>query len=207
MGIPKTKVRCIPNPIVPSNSVVVVAPLVVPYILGAGQLHRKKGFDRLLTAFAGLNRPDTHLVILGSGPERDELIAQAAQLNINSRTHFPGSVSDIEVWYENARCFVLTSRYEGWPNVLMEAMAQGCPVISFNCLYGPEEILEDGESGLLVFQDDVQGLTGAMERVLADDTLRRRLAQNGRERGKRFAAGTIAQRWLTDGADSVDGTA
>ena len=167
------------------------------FILGAGRLVRAKGFDRLLKAFSILNRRDIHLVVLGEGKDRDVLAALADRLGIGAVVHFPGAVSDIERWYRSAVCFVLSSRYEGWPNVLMEAMANGCPAISYDCEFGPAEIIEDGRSGLLVPQGDIVGLAAEIGRVAINDALRRQLAREGVKRGRMFSAEEIAPQWLT----------
>ena len=198
MGVPAAKLLFIPNPIVTGGIVTSGSRSPVPFrfILGAGRLVRPKGFKRLLTAFSNVDRSDLHLVILGDGDERRALISLAHELGIESRMHFPGAVSDIETWYRHAECFVLSSHYEGWPNVLMEAMANGCPVVSFDCRYGPAEIFEDGKSGLLVAQDDVEGLTATIVRAVSDGALRRRLMTEGKARGKLFAVEKIAPRWL-----------
>ena len=99
---------------------------------------------------------------MGEGPERARLIGMALELGIEEYVHLPGFVTDVDTWYRHAECFVLSSRHEGWPMVLMEAMANGCPVVSFDCDYGPSEILEDGANGLLVPEGDVEGLAAAM---------------------------------------------
>ena len=197
MGVPEPKLLFIPNPMVkhaPCESG--QAPFPFPYVLGAGRLHRKKGFDRLMRAFSMMLISDLHLVILGAGEERGALISLSEKLKIRSRTHFPGPVSNIEDWYRHAECFVLSSRHEGWPNVLMEAMATGCPVVSYDCPYGPSEIVEDGKTGLLVAQGDIKGLAIAIKRILADQSLRRRLAKYGERRGRMFAVERIAPLWL-----------
>ena len=92
-------------------------------VLGAGRLHRQKGFDRLLRAFAQMTVVGLELVILGEGAERSRLESLARQLGVASRVPLPGVVADVESWCRGALCFVLSSRYEGWPTVLMEAMA------------------------------------------------------------------------------------
>lgn len=200
LGLPRAKLLAIRNPVVVQRSGAIASrpPLPYPYILGAGKLHRQKGFDRLLKAFRGIDAQDVRLVILGDGSERDRLISMADRLGIASRVHFPGASSEIERWFHHALCFVLSSRYEGSPNVLIEAMANGCPVASFDCRYGPSEIIEDGISGLLVAQNDVNGLRGAIIRILTDGEFRRHLAYGGRIRGRLFSVGRIAPLWLPD---------
>ena len=198
MRIPGDRLSFIPNPVV-TGCADRVRGLTFPhrFVLGAGRLVRQKGFDRLLRAFATLGRKDElHLVVLGEGSEREALIELAETLGIGSVVHFPGAVSDIETWYRSAVCFVLSSRFEGWPNVLMEAMASGCPVISYDCRFGPAEIVEDGKSGLLVAQDDIRALAAEISRVVINESLRRRLASEGIKRGRMFAVEEIAPRWL-----------
>ena len=200
MRVPVARVSVIPNPIVRTDRQAIehnsVSPLTNRFILGCGRLGWEKGFDQLLPAFRGLGRTEIHLVILGEGEERLTLINLSRELGIEKRVHFPGYVTDVKTWYRHAECFVMSSRHEGWPNVLMEAMVNGCPVISFDCEYGPSEIIQDGENGLLVPEGDVEGLTKAMTRVLDDESLRRNLVVKGLERVKRFDGTELAARWL-----------
>jgi glycosyltransferase involved in cell wall biosynthesis len=203
MGVPRAKVRVIHNPIsldeVREKLTVCDASLPnIPgrFILGVGRLHPQKGFDLLLQSFAQIRDLDLHLVILGEGPERAKLQAQAEKLLIASRVHFLGTVDNPFPWYRQAACFVLSSRYEGFPNALLEAMACGCPVVSFDCQYGPSEIIQDGVSGLLIREGDVDGLTQAIHRVLHDAQLRIDLQHGAKERVRDFDVKKIAKLWL-----------
>lgn len=200
MRVKNKRISFIPNPIVYTDREVVeqksASPLPNRFILGVGRLSWQKGFDRLLRAFRGLGRSDLHLVILGEGEERPTLLNLARKLGIKKYVHFPGYVSDVETWYRHAACFVLSSHHEGWPMVLMEAMENGCPAVSFDCKYGPSEIIQEGENGLLVSEGDIEGLMKAIARVLNDEALRRNLVVKGRERAKMFDVREIAARWL-----------
>ena len=141
---------------------------------------------------------DVHLVILGEGSERGKLIELSHELGLGERVHLPGVVSDIETWYRHAECFVLSSRSEAWAMVLVEAMAHGCPVVSFRCDYGPAEIIDHGRNGILVTEGDVGALATAVARVIEDGSLRRRLVTEGRERAAEFDVAEIAPRWIGD---------
>ena len=200
LRVPTTRILVIPNPNAGMDRQVAkpasVSPLTNLFILGVGRLGWEKGFDLLLAAFRGLGRPEIHLVILGEGEDRAMLINLVQELGIENRVHFLGYVTDVETWYRHAECFVLSSRHEGWPSVLMEAMANGCPVVSFDCKYGPSEIIQDGENGLLVPEGDVEELTKTIDRVLKDEALRRNLVVKGLERVKMFDVREIAARWL-----------
>ena len=200
MHVPIERVSVIPNPVPGIIGKFVerklMSPLADRFILGVGRLSWQKGFDRLLAAFHALDRPDTHLVILGQGAEESALVVLTRELGIEKRVHFPGYVPDVEIWYRNAECLVLSSRHEGWPNVLMEAMANGCPVVSFDCEYGPSEIIEHDESGLLVPEGDVEGLGRAIARVLDDDGLRRNFVVKAKAQVQKFDVEAIALRWL-----------
>jgi glycosyltransferase involved in cell wall biosynthesis len=200
MGVPASRMSVILNPVIVRDRQVTAdgpaPPLPNPYVLGSGRLVHQKGFERLLEAFGRLKPPGVHLVVLGEGPDRASLVGMAQEIGIEEYFHLPGRVADVDIWYKHAECFVLSSRYEGWGNVLIEAMANGCPVVSFDCNYGPSEILEGGANGLLVPEGDVEGLAKAMERVLKDGALRRDLAAKGMERAKMFDVKEIAARWL-----------
>jgi glycosyltransferase involved in cell wall biosynthesis len=201
MGVPRQKLFFIPNPASdeprqaeskkeenirrPSR-----------YILGVGRLHSEKGFDRLMAAFASIDDSDLHLVILGEGRERASLEALAEELRISTRLMMPGAVEDVAPWYENALCFVLSSKHEGWPNVLMEAMYWHCPVISFDCRFGPSEIIESGVSGVLVPEGDVHALRVAIVKIISNGALRESFVKESLRRLEYFCVKKVAKMWL-----------
>ena len=204
MGIRGDKISVIHNPVIADEPRVEGGyadsslPPRGPFILGVGRLHPQKGFDLLLRAFRRVTRRDLHLVILGEGPDRAAVDLLARELGIADRVHLPGAVSGVDRWYGCAECFVLSSRYEGWPNVLMEAMAIGCAVVSFDCPYGPSEMIEHETSGLLVPAGDIEGLSEAIGRVVRDASLQELLIAGGRERAKAFESTRIAGAWWAD---------
>ena len=201
-GLPLEKISFIPNPLavkdLQDTERETAPPLPGRYILGVGRLTSQKGFDRLLRAFHLLDRPDLQLAILGKGPERESLLRLARELGVESRLHLPGFVLDLKAWYRHAACFVLSSRHEAWAVVLMEALMNECPIVSFDCDFGPSEILKDGKYGLLVPEGNIKGLAEAMTRVLDDDVFRERLKAGSRERAKAFSADKIAPRWIRE---------
>ena len=122
-----------------------------PYLLGCGKLRSQKDFATLLRAFARVARVgDLDLVVLGEGPERPRLLRLAAALGIAERVRFPGFVANPYPWMARARLFVLSSRFEGASNVLLEALALGLPIVATDCPSGPREILAGGRYGMLV---------------------------------------------------------
>ncbi|MFQ5766802.1 MAG: glycosyltransferase [Acidobacteriota bacterium] len=167
------------------------------YLLAVGRLVHQKGFDRLIEAFAALRgRSEKILIIAGEGPERPALQALAARLGVAERVRLPGNLSNPFALMSQAELFVLPSRWEGWPNALLEAMACRCPVIAFDCPYGPGEIIRHERSGLLVPEGDTPALAAALERLLADGRLRQELGRNARERARAFDVEHIAAQWL-----------
>ena len=166
-------------------------------LLGVGRLDEEKGFDRLLSAFAAIapRQPDWQLVILGDGELRCALQDQAERLGIAARVHFPGRVGNVADWYRAADIYALTSRYEGFPNTLLEAMAHGLPVVAVDCDTGPREIIRSGVNGLLVRQNDLMDLTGALERLMSDGGLRKRLGAEAISVRERFGTERIASQW------------
>lgn len=148
-------------------------------ILSAGTLKREKDQATLLRAFALLPaEQNLRLVILGSGPLRGELEEMIESLGLAGRVLLPGFVSDPYPWYQTADVFVLSSRYEGFGNVLVEALECGVPVVSTDCPSGPAEILEAGRYGKLVPVGDPPALAAAMAASLNEthdtEALRRR---------------------------------
>ena len=198
MGLPADRVTTIRNPVSLPDATCNAAGTRSPgrFVLAAGRLIPAKGFDMLLNAFPHVQPRNLQLVVLGDGPERGDLLSLARRLSISDRVCFPGAVSDISRWYQRAECFVLSSRNEGWPNVLVEAMAAGCPVVSFRCDYGPAEIVQDGTSGLLVADGNVDALAHAITRVVIDRRLSASLSIGAASRAAWFASQAVAPRWL-----------
>ncbi len=155
-----------------------------PVVLAVGKLNENKNFSVLLTAFARLlaQRP-ARLIVLGEGRLRPRLLSLAQRLGIAEHVDFPGFVENPYAFLAKADLFVLSSRHEALPTVLIEAMACGCPVVSTDCSFGPREILEGGKLGALVPVGDSEALATAMDRAL--DTPPRRGAL--RERASFFS--------------------
>ena len=147
-----------------------------PVVLGVGRLHKQKDFPTLLSAFALLLRQRrARLIVLGRGPLLAKLRSLAQELRIAAHVEFAGFVENPYAFLARASLFVLSSRHEGLANVLIEAMACGCPVVSTNCPFGPDEILESGRWGELVPVGNCEALAGAMARALDNPPQRRRL--------------------------------
>jgi glycosyltransferase involved in cell wall biosynthesis len=138
-----------------------------PVVLAAGRLVALKGYDTLLRAFARVRQETpARLVILGEGPERPNLERLASELGVAADVDMPGFDPNPFRYMRRAGVFVLSSRYEGLPNVLIQALACGCPVVSTDCPSGPSEILDGGRYGALVPVDDVEAMAGAIVAAL-----------------------------------------
>lgn len=167
------------------------------YVVAMGRLIPQKGFDLLLDAFSDVSLafPGWKLVILGDGPERSELMSQARSLGIADRVQFLGAVRDPAPYLLRAGFLVMSSRFEGFGNVLIEAMACGLPVVSFDCPSGPAEIVNDGRNGMLVAPQDTAALAHAMKRMIADEPMRRNMARHARVDARRFELDSIVDVW------------
>lgn len=163
----------------------------------AGRLVPQKGFDMLLDAFARISpsHPDWKLVIWGEGPERQALEAQRDRLGLRKKVFLPGVSERPAEWVETADIFVLSSRYEGWGIVLTEAMAAGLPVVSFDCLHGPSDMITDGHDGLLVPSGNVEALAQQLSRVMESRALRSKLGANAKQSARRFDPSLVMARW------------
>ena len=165
--------------------------------VGAGRLSLEKGFDLLLTAFAKVLKeyPKWSLVIYGEGPERATLERQIQKLKLDGKVKLPGVTTDLTTHLRTAGFFVLSSRFEGFPNVLIEALACGCPVVATNCTDSISEIVQHGRNGLLIPSEDSESLTNALRRIMEDATLRATLEANGPDSVRKFDIGSIAEHW------------
>lgn len=168
-----------------------------PALIAVGRLDRQKGFDLLIEAFAEIK--DRHnewtLTILGEGLERQKLESLRGRLGLASRVFLPGNVKNLHDILARANLFVMSSRYEGFPNALCEAMAHGLAVISTDCPSGPREIIRDGVDGLLVASDSAGALASAMDRLMSSEIERTRLALRAPEVAKRFGVERVMEMW------------
>jgi glycosyltransferase involved in cell wall biosynthesis len=157
-------------------------------VISVGRLVEAKRFDRLLRTFSLVKekRDRVYLIILGEGGLRKELENLSLELRVDKRTDFVGFQSNPYAWMHKADIFVLSSDFEGFPNVILEAMACGTPVISTDCPSGPNEIIVNGQNGVLVPTEDEKALAGAVLRLLKNEPLRRTLSEEAKRRVETF---------------------
>lgn len=193
----KARVVVIPNPVVPASSVEPSVRHHEPFILAAGRLAHQKGFDVLIRAFgaATARTRALQLVIAGEGPEGQHLRDLAARLGLAARVSFPGQVRELSALMKIAVAFVLPSRYEGFPNVLLEALAAGVPCVAADGPGATREILADGAYGLLVPPQDFRALAAAIDRITTDSELRRRYSQAGAAAVERYRLDRVVAEW------------
>ena len=176
MRVSTAKIRVVPSPVVSGFLEQMAAePINLPWfsytgppvVLGVGELCERKDFSTLIRAFAKVRRKrSSQLIILGEGRQRERLRKLVRDLKLDSDVLFPGFVTNPYAYMKKAALFVLSSRCEGAPVVLMEALALGLPVVSTDCPSGPREILQDGKFGPLVPVGDVSALAQAILETL-----------------------------------------
>jgi glycosyltransferase involved in cell wall biosynthesis len=166
-------------------------------VIAAGRLTPQKGFGRLITAFAHVARvhPDWKLLICGRGPRRKHLLKLVADLSLADNVVLAGPVPRIGEAMADASIFGLSSHFEGFPMVLLEAMSVGLPVVSFDCPTGPRELVEDRVNGLLVPEGDVAALGAALVEMIDDEELRRRCSQGAIATAERYSLDRIGPMW------------
>lgn len=168
-GVTDIRAQIIPimNPC-PFNNVNHVPKLESKVVLSVGRLVHVKGFDLLIEAWSKVceYRQDWMLWIIGNGEEELKLKEQAKSLKIEQYIKFIPATSNIEPYYEQASLYCMSSRFEGFPMVLLEAQAYGLPIISFNCDTGPNEIIKHGNNGLLVADFDIKGMSESLLRMM-----------------------------------------
>lgn len=169
----------------------------VPRVVAVGRLSEEKGYDLLIEGFALLRsqRPDAHLTIWGEGEERGRLLRLIADRGLAGSVALPGETETPLERMAEADVFVLSSRYEGFPNALCEAMSIGLPVVAFDCPGGVREIVRDGQDGLLVPAGSARGLADALLRLIDDPAERARLSARALEISQRFPEESALRAW------------
>ncbi len=218
LKLPKLKILVQPNPVLDAHFDKLLAqepeiplpPAGIPLITATGRLDEAKGFDDLLRAMAQLPElnPRPQLIIMGEGAERGALENLIKELKLETRVTLAGNVANPYAVMKHASLAVMSSRREGFGNVLIEAMACGAPVVSTDCPVGPRVILEQGKYGKLVPVGDPQAMATAMAQVITDRELAQQMVQAGQKRAqdyginqtvgvfeKQFAALAAGQPW------------
>lgn len=166
-------------------------------VIAVGKQGFQKGYDRLLAAWQIVSKsnPDWQLEIYGSIHPEFQLAALAKSLNISTTVSFFEPEKDIQSKYLEASVYVMSSRFEGFGMVLIEAMACGVPCVSFDCNYGPADIMTNNQDGLLVANGDIEALAAALLQLITNDALRTTMGANAKENVKRFFPETVVQQW------------
>lgn len=187
----------IPNPITKYPEEI-SRPANYKRMIAVGRLDIEKGFDRLITAFNLISEKisDWKLDIYGDGKEKDKLLSQITSASLNNQIEIHQPTSDIYNEYLRSDFCVVSSYYEGWGLVIVEAMSCGTPCVSFNCKYGPQDIIKDHENGLLALNNDIRDLSEKMLWMCTHQEERIKMGIKAREDMKSFKMEDIMSKWV-----------
>jgi len=193
---PTVRTAVIPNPT--PFEVGEAAPLTNKVVIAAGRLTAQKGFERLVAAYVPLaaSHPDWQLRIYGDGQQWRALNEQVDRAGVRDRILMGGVTDELEHELASASVYAMSSRYEGLPMVLLEALSKGVPPVSFDCPEGPRQLIDSGRNGVLVPEGDVEALTDALRTLMDDGDLRRTLGAQALETAKDYQAGAVTDRWV-----------
>lgn len=191
------RVHIIPNPVIRPESKVPPYSMQKPAMVAAGRLEHQKGFDVLIRAFSTFSKeyPEWNLYIYGEGSLRKTLKDLTDSLGLAGCVHLPGQTQSLMETFEDADIFVLSSRYEGFPNVLCEAMASGVAAIAADCPSGPGDIITHKKNGILVSPENIDELSKAMMNLAASEELRIALGNQARTDIKRYSIDRVMHMW------------
>lgn len=164
----------------------------------AGRFTYQKGLDRMLEAWKIVvsKRNDWMLKLIGDGEQKEYLQQQCQKLGITNNVIFAPATKDIAKEYENSSLFLFTSRFEGFGLVLVEAMQCGVPCISFDCTYGPSDIIDNGINGYLIDNGNVEEFAKATLKLIEDDELRKKMGKAAIEKAKQYLPENIMPKWI-----------
>lgn len=169
-------------------------------VIAVGRLDYQKGFDRLIRAWKMVQHTakfaDWRLDIFGQGEWRDMLLQMIDDKGLQANAHIHSPTKDIAAEYAQSSLLVMSSNYEGFPMVMIEAMACGLPVVSFDCKCGPKDIIKHGENGLLVSNGDIEGMAAAMMRLMEDADYRKMLSQNAQKVVDTYSEEVVMGQWV-----------
>ncbi len=190
-----TNVLCIPNPITVDN--ISPASLTNKTLLAVGRLAGQKGFDMLIDAWKSTQAKDNgwKLRIIGNGSHKQRLLTQITENNVQDTVELLPATKNIAKEYNNASAFVMSSRFEGFGLVLVEAMSFGLPIISFDCPVGPAEIINHNKTGLLVPPENTDLLTRAIDELLLNEEKIKQFSKQSLIESQRFSIDNIVNLW------------
>lgn len=167
-------------------------------VLAVGRLVSQKGFDLLIKSWVLIAKelPDWKLLIVGNGEDKKKLEALVIDLSLENKINIVNSTQNIDELYKKATMYCLSSRYEGWGLVLVEAQQYNLPIVSFDCNFGPNEIITDGFNGILVTEGDVNGLSKAIIKIAKEKKVYDRLVSNVVSTDtKKFSTDAVISKW------------
>jgi len=173
------------------------AKLVNKIVVSVGRIEPQKGYDQLVDIWKPVDEkhPDWKLIIFGDGKDLEALKAQISQADLQEKILLKPPTSSIDVELLNSSIYLMTSRYEGFPMVLIEAMACGLPVISFRCPCGPSDIINDKNDGFIIDIGDKVSMAMHLNKLIENDDLRKNMGHKARENIKRFSQDQVMDIW------------
>ncbi|TQS19220.1 glycosyltransferase family 4 protein [Microbispora sp. KK1-11] len=194
-ALPGTRIVRIPNAVHSVNQT--PSRQEHPVVVAAGRLVRQKGFDLLLPAFAQVvkEHPEWRLRVFGTGPKKAALRALIGEHGLSAHVTLMGRTNRLDDELARASIYALSSRFEGLPMVMIEAMTHALPIVAFDCPTGPGDVLTDGTDGVLVPCGDVDALAAAMNRLIADRDLRLRMGAAAAATAREYAPENVMPLW------------
>lgn len=190
------KIQIIENPLSPELISKRKAGNRTNTIISIGRLDQQKNQDLLLKAFSKLDEEKWKLIIIGEGQLRERYEQLAKSLKIEKQVEFTGAIKDVSTYLNTGGIFVLSSRFEGFPNVLIEAMYFGMPCIATDCPSGPSDIIEDGKNGFLIPVEDEDALSKKLDILIDNEALCESFGENAQRTASRFETDLIVDKWL-----------
>ena len=201
-NVPKEKIKVIHNGIdLESIKILADAHFNAPfksYIVSVGRLEKQKNYSLLLNAFAKISKKyNVGLVILGEGKERKNLEELIDNLGLDGKVFMPGVVDNPYSWLAHGKIFVLCSQYEGFGNVIIEAMACGIPTVATDCPSGPGEIIKHGVTGLLVENNNAKKLEEAISKLLDNTSLAKEISERALKEVEKWDIKKVTKKYET----------
>ncbi|MBC2844995.1 glycosyltransferase family 4 protein [Winogradskyella flava] len=164
-------------------------------ILSVGTFNNDKRQEKIISAFHELNLSNWQLLLIGEGPTESKLKAMVQDLNLSNKVQFLSKIRNVEYYYNKASIFAFSSKAEGFPNVLLEAMHFGLPSISTDCNYGPSELIDDGENGFLVPVDDQTMFVEKLGHLVSNEDLQMSFSIKSKETTEKFLDTHVTSSW------------